>query len=166
MHEPDHVELFGKTPFKGNMPSMDVKPKDGADDWAPMKKADMEAVAHFLFLEGVEKGEPKQVDEAKRAAGEKIVKDSCTMCHLYKADGDLGGNGFAPELKGYGSFAWVRAQITNPASPATYRDKALEPTLKGHMPRFDEELPPADIELLARYVRAQARGLPFPPPKE
>jgi len=163
MHEPDHDELFGKTAYKGSMPSMDVAPKD-ADSFTPMPKEKMEAAAHFLWLEGVEKGEPKVVNEAKRAVGEKVVKDGCTTCHLYKADGDLGGNGYAPELKGYGSLAWVRAQIANPATAATYRDKALEEAMKGHMPRFDEELSPQDIALLARYVRAKARGLPFPEP--
>ncbi len=159
-HEPDHDELFGKTPFKGNMPSMDVPPKD-AEGFVALKPDEMDAIAHFLFAEGLEKGDEASIDAAKRKRGEDRFKAACTTCHLYKKDGDLGDNGFAPELAAYASIGWVRAQIANPATPTTYRDKALSESLKGHMPRFDGELSPSDLDLLARWVRAKARGLPL-----
>lgn len=128
-----------------------------------MTPEQMKAVAHFLFVEGVEKGEPVTIDEELRKKGEGVVKLRCTICHTYKGKGDDGGNGVAPELSRYGSFAWVKAQIQNPATPATYREKALDPELKGHMPRFDTELSPADIDVLTAYVRRKSRGLPSPP---
>ena len=46
----------------------------------------------------------------------------------------------------------------HPATPTTYREGALDPLRKGHMPAFADELPAADIDLLARWTRAHARG--------
>ncbi len=101
------------------------------------------------------------LDPAVHALGEKIVSERCTTCHLYKGDGDDQGSGLAPELAGYGSIAWTRAQVANPATPQTYRDKALDPAMKKHMPRFDGDLSPADIDVVARWTRSHARAAAF-----
>ena len=164
LHEPDHADLFGNTAYKGNMPSMDVKPENADPEWKAMAKADMDAVAEFLFAEGKDPLDqpPAQIDEAKRKAGEDIVTKRCTICHLYKGKGDDGSNELAPELSGFGSYAWVRAQIENPANKSTYREKALDDKLKGHMPAFEGELSRDDLDIITRYVRARARGLDIP----
>jgi ubiquinol-cytochrome c reductase cytochrome b subunit len=147
LHDPDHDDRFGRTAYKGEMPSMDVKPNDADESWKPMSAEDMRATAAFLAggTEGNERGRM-------------IVKTRCTGCHLFHGEGDDGGQGLAPELSGYGSLAWVTQQIKNPATSATYRENALDPARKGHMPRFDGELSNADIDLLARWVLAAARG--------
>lgn len=164
LHEPDHADLFGGTPYKGNMPSQDVKPVDADAEWKAMTKAEMDAVAEFLFAEGKDPNDqpPAVIDEAKRKSGEDLVQKRCTICHLYKGKGDDGSNELAPELSGFGSYAWVRAQIENPASKSTYREKALDEKLKGHMPAFVDELSREDIDILTKYVRARARGLDIP----
>ena len=164
LHEPDHDDLFGGTPYKGNMPSQDVKPADADESWTPMSRADQEAIAEFLFAEGREPSDSpaSAVDEAKRKKGEELVSKRCTVCHLYKGKGDDGSNEHAPELSGFGSYAWVRAQIENPATRLTYREKALSDELKGHMPAFAEELGKDDLDIVTRYVRARARGLDLP----
>jgi ubiquinol-cytochrome c reductase cytochrome b subunit len=168
MHDPDAPEKMGRTPFKGRMPSMDVAPKDAAPDappFKPMTPGDMKAAASFLASQGDEPGELQ--NDALRgptSAGEKIVKERCTACHLYQGEGDDGGEEVAPELSRYGSIAWTTSQVRNPATKTTYRDKALDPSMKGHMPRFDEQLSPADVEVVARWVRAKARGVPLVPP--
>lgn len=164
LHEPDHTDLFGGTPYKGNMPSQDVKPADADESWTPMAKADMDAVAEFLFAEGRDPSDApaSSVDEAKRKKGEDLVAKRCTVCHLYKGKGDDGGNEHAPELAGFGSYGWVRAQIENPATKLTYREKALSDELKGHMPAFAEDLSREDLDIVTRYVRARARGLDLP----
>jgi mono/diheme cytochrome c family protein len=129
-----------------------------------MTPDEMSAAAAFLAAEGQEKGEEGdgKTSEASRKAGEKIVTSRCTTCHLFRGEGDDNDQGLAPELSGFGSVAWVRAQITNPATKATYRSKAVDaPKNKGHMPAFAEELSPADIDLLARWTRARARGIPM-----
>jgi len=167
IHEPDADERFGRGPYKGKMPSVDVRPADKASDanWKPMIKsdADRRAVATFLASLGDEAGEPPTaIDEATRATGERIVNGACSTCHLYKGDGDLDGSEEAPELSGYGSIAWTRAQVANPGTDETYRKKALDPGMKKHMPRFDQDLSPADMDVVARWTRAHGRGMTLP----
>jgi ubiquinol-cytochrome c reductase cytochrome b subunit len=163
IHDPDGAEFFGRGPYKGQMQSVDVRPKDVKPDepWTAMVKSDAErkAVALFLASLGDEPGDtPTAVDAPTRALGEKIVSERCTTCHLYKADGDEEGSDNAPELGGYGSVAWTRAQVADPSGDATYRKKALDPELKKHMPRFDKELSAEDIDVVARWTREHARA--------
>jgi ubiquinol-cytochrome c reductase cytochrome b subunit len=167
IHEPDAPEFFGRGPFLGNMPSVDVRPQDKPADppWKPMVSSEAErgVVATFLASQGDEPGDPwRAMDEAARATGERIVSNRCASCHLYKGDGDVNGSDVAPELAHYGSLAWTRAQIANPATVETYREKALGEDLKRHMPRFDKDLSTTDIDLVARWTRAHARGLSSP----
>jgi len=162
LHDPDGDTRFGRTAFKGEMPSVDVPPKDQEAKVKLMSEDDKRAVAAFLAGQGDEPGEVSaegalRRDPARVSRGEQIVKSRCTTCHMFEGAGDDTGLGAAPELSRYGSLAWVRAQIVNPSSKATYREGALDPARKGHMPRFDEDLSPADIDLLARWVRAAAR---------
>jgi ubiquinol-cytochrome c reductase cytochrome b subunit len=166
LHDPDAPERFGRTPYKGEMPSQDTPPKEGAEGFKPMPKDDMEAAAAFLIAQGDEPGEAVPAnalrkDAARVKRGEEIVVKRCTLCHMYKATGDEADTGNAPEFQGYGSIAWTRAQVANPGTPKTYREKALDPSLKGHMPRFDDELSAEDVDLVARWVRAHARGVPL-----
>jgi ubiquinol-cytochrome c reductase cytochrome b subunit len=165
-HDPDAPGFFGRGPYVGQMPSVDVRPKDkpAGETWSPMVKtaAEKTAVAQFLASLGDEPTDPtRPIDPVVRALGEKIVSERCTTCHLYKGDGDDQGSGVAPELAGYGSFAWTRAQIANPANAATYRDKALDPAMKKHMPRFDSDLSAADVDTVARWTRLHARAAAF-----
>lgn len=169
IHDPDATAHFGRGPYKGKMPSVDQRPSDKANDgtekWKPMVKseADRHAVAVFLASLGDEPGDPPtSIDDATRATGDKIVSGPCSTCHLYKGDGDLEGSDEAPELARYGSLAWTRSQVANPATDDTYRKNALDESLKKHMPRFDQDLSPADVELVARWTRAHGRGLSLP----
>ncbi len=169
LHDPDAPERFGKTPYKGEMPSMDVPPKEGGESWKPMPKEDMEAAAAFLASQGDEPGEPISEGVLRKDAelvkkGERIVSSRCTACHPYKGDGDVSGTENAPEFAGYGSIAWTRAQVANPGTNATYRAAALDPTTKGKMPRFDAELGAKDVDLVARWTRAKARKIPLAMP--
>ena len=166
MDDPDADDRFGHTPLKGTMPSMlrpapDRKPDD--PPFKPMIDAEVRAVSVFLASQS-DGDTPRHAvsalardpDEMKK--GEAIVTNRCTSCHLWKGEGDDSSQGDAPELSGWGTVAWARAQITNPATKATYREGALDPKTKGHMPRFDEDLSAEDIELIARWVHAHARG--------
>jgi ubiquinol-cytochrome c reductase cytochrome b subunit len=165
IHDPDAPQFFGRGPYKGEMPSVDVRPKDKppSASWKPMVAGEDQkrALATFLSSLGDEPGDPpRAIDDPVRAEAEKIVTERCTTCHLYKGEGDDEGTGLAPELSNYGSLAWTRAQIANPATPATYREGALDESRKKHMPRFDADLSAADLDLLARWTRAHARGIP------
>ncbi len=164
IHDPDAPEFFGRGPYADQMPSVDVRPKKKppGEKWTPMIKNDAEkrVVALFLAAQGDEPTDPPHpaVDAQQLADGEKIVSERCSSCHLYKGDGDDEGSGLAPELSRYGSLEWTRAQITNPATPTVYREKALDPDLKKHMPRFDRDLTATDIDFVARYVRLHGRA--------
>ncbi|MEO8796494.1 MAG: cytochrome b N-terminal domain-containing protein [Polyangiaceae bacterium] len=161
LHNPDDDARFGKTAYAGEMPSMDTPSKD-KPDMKPMPKTEIDAVVAFLASEGT--GTPSTNPAV--AAGEKIVKDRCTSCHLYQGEGDDADEGIAPELSGWGSRAWIAAQVANPATKATYRENALDPKRKGHMPRMDRELSPADIALVADWTYAHARNPNGSAPRE
>ena len=163
MHEPDAPQFFGTGPFKGEMPSVDVRPKElpPKQPWKPMVKSegDKRAIALFLAAQGDEPGDmPRTIDQATRAAAEKLVAERCTACHLYKGTGDDEGTGNAPELWHYGSIGWTKAQVANPSSELTYRKDALDEEKKKHMPRFDADLSEADVDVVARWTRAHARA--------
>jgi ubiquinol-cytochrome c reductase cytochrome b subunit len=188
MHDPDAPAFFGRGPYKGQMPSVDARPKDKppGEKWTPMVKSDADRHAIAVFLasqadapppgdkdkvdppkddkeKAADKGKGGDADSAERARGEKIVSDHCTACHLYKGDGDDEGSKVAPELSGYASVAWTRAQVANPSSAETYREKALDAAMKKHMPRFDGDLSPADVDIVARWTQRHARETTFTP---
>jgi len=166
IHDPDGPKFFGRGPYKEQMPSVDARPanKPATEPWTAMIKTDAEKheVALFLASLGDEPGDPPRALDAKtRAAAEKIVSERCTSCHLYKGQGDDEGSNLAPEFAGYGSIAWTRVHVANPATVATYREKALDEDMKKHMPRFDNDLSPADVDTVARWTRSHARTTTF-----
>lgn len=160
LHDPDSTDRFGNTPYRGEMPSQDVPPKEDAEKFRPLGKDESAAVAAFLTAQGDDE-RTGTWDAATLSVGEKIVADRCTTCHLLRGAGDDGGEALAPELAGYGSLAWIRAQIDDPSSKTTYRENALDPQRKGHMPAFASELSASDRDIVARWTRARGRGLAF-----
>ena len=156
----DAPRRFGNTPYKGEMPAFVRAPSDprASKTSRPMPEADRKQIAAFLAGEAAQLG-----DAQHHAQGARLIARRCTGCHLLRgyADDD---ESTAPELSGWGSLAWTRALIANPGSPATYRAPAMSPDRKGHMPRFDDKLEPADIALLAEWVRSKARATALSPP--
>jgi ubiquinol-cytochrome c reductase cytochrome b subunit len=152
IHEPDGDARFGRSIYKGEMPSVDVPGPDSPKTFKPMAADDKAAVAAFLASMG-ETAPPR--DAAKVAKGKTIVTERCTTCHLFEGKGDDSDEGLAPELSGWGSAAWIRAQIANPATKTTYREHALDSSRKRHMPRFDGEIHGEDIDLLVTWLLAQ-----------
>lgn len=152
LDDPDADHLFGKTPFKEMMPSVTKAPKDPAEAEAftAMKKPDMDTIAAFLAAEAT--GKP-----ASGHPGEKLVKDRCTGCHRLDGKTDDEGS-LAPELRGWGSLSWIKAQISNPGSGKTYPAGAMAEELKGHMPAFEEDLGPHEIDLLAKWLYRTTTG--------
>jgi len=157
LHDPDGDERFGRTAYKGEMPSVDVPPPTAPAGFKPMPEDDKRAVAAYLARGSEPSTAAASPPDARLARGKEIVASRCTTCHLFEGKGDDADQGLAPELAGWGGEAWLRAQIANPSSKATYREKALEPDRKGHMPRFDSEMSAEDVDLLAKWVRAAAR---------
>lgn len=91
----------------------------------------------------------------ERAIEAMTLEFGCTDCHKFHEHGFEG----APDLTGYGSLAWLKALITNPAHPRFYGDH------NDRMPAFaDPERPTAahfltdeQLEILARWIRGDAR---------
>lgn len=150
LEEPDHDGLFGKTAFKGMMPSMTKPPKDPemAKEFTAMKPEDQNAITEFLAAEA-------QGKAAKDMPGEKLVRQRCTSCHRFDGKTD-DEESLAPELRGWGSTAWILAQIDDPGSGKTYPKGAMDAKLEGHMPAFADKLSDADRKLLASFVQMQA----------
>ena len=93
-----------------------------------------------------ETGAP-DVDHAlvERASRLFSAKD-CDSCH--DLDGSTGNTG--PNLKGYGTLAYVVDMIADAADDRLYGEK-------NKMPRFTNKLTPDEIADLARFVLAEAR---------
>jgi ubiquinol-cytochrome c reductase cytochrome b subunit len=149
MENPDDPKKFGNTPYKGEMVSL-VHPSNPAV--RPMPEASRKSIAVFLANEAAEQKDPQH-----DAAAAKMIAIGCTSCHLFRGQTD-DDDSIGPELSGWGSTAWTRAQISNPGSKATYRAEAMKAERKGHMPRFDDKMENDDLNLLASWVRKKARG--------
>ncbi len=153
LDDPDADHLFGKTPFKGEMPSVTRPAPDDPykDSFVAMKAEEQQAVAAFLVAEAQGAG------RGAGMPGEKVVVRACQQCH--RVDGKTDNEeSNAPELRGWASVAWIAAQIANPGSGKAYPKSAMSKELEGHMPAFEEQLSQADITLLARWVYAQGSG--------
>ncbi len=155
LEDPDADHLFGKTPFKGNMPSVTKPPADAeaAKDFKPMSEADRDTLA--TWLEAQAKGE-----RGDNLPGEKLVKQRCTGCHRLDGKQDESGSddSLAPELRGWASVAWIEAQIIDPASGKAYPKGSTAPELKGHMPAFGDKIASAELKMLAGWVHRAAAG--------
>ena len=152
LENPDALDRFGHTSYKGDMLSVVKPPPDAKKNWKPMAENDRKLIVAFLGAEGAE------VKDAQHdAAGAKLIGQRCTSCHLFRGQTD-DDDSHGPELVGWGSTAWMHAQIANPSTNTTYRKYAFDPDNKGHMPRFDEKLEADDITLLATWVRKKARA--------
>ncbi len=150
LERPDADELFGKTPFKGMMPSQVHPPADpeAARSFTALTPEEQEAIASFL--EAQQRGE-----KAAGTPGEKLVKSRCNTCH--RIDGEtLDEDSLAPELRGWASVAWIEEQIARPGSGRTYPKGAAAEDLDGHMPAFGDKLSEKDVKLLATWLHARA----------
>ena len=143
MRDPDGAHRFGRSPFKGEMPSM-TRPIPGKEaDFKAMPEADLKAVAAFV----AGSADPR---------GKDVFGTACDGCH--KRDGKGGDDSeLAPDLTGWGTYRWLRAQIADPADGTTYKPEAS--TRKGHMPAFAKDAELRDeVDAIAQWVFWKAKG--------
>jgi ubiquinol-cytochrome c reductase cytochrome b subunit len=154
MDNPDDPKKFGNTPYKGEMISVVHPPADPqlAKTFRQMPEANRKAIATYLGNEAAEHKDPQH-----DAQGAKFIAIGCTSCHLFHGQTD-DDDSIGPELSGWGSTAWTRAQIANPGTNTTYRPTSMKADRKGHMPRFEDKMEADDLTLLASWVRKKARG--------
>lgn len=150
LDDPDAAHRFGNTPFAGEMPSVTRPPADPAlrASFRPMPADEQRAVADFLSAQAFPP-ELTRAASSQHEMGERLVRERCTSCHLFagKTDDD---ESRAPELFGWGSAAWITAQVLNPGSGRTYR---IGPRRRGEMPAFGGVLSRDEVSLLVGLIR-------------
>jgi ubiquinol-cytochrome c reductase cytochrome b subunit len=148
LDNPDADDLFGRTNIH-DMPSQATRL--GPDG--------MNAVVEYLYGQSVEQGDPP-ADAALALRGDEIYHRRCTQCHQGAGDQSETPpeDRDAPDLTGWGSRAWIRAQIVNAAKPENYGSR-------NEMPAFGERLAGRELEWVVDYVRGlRARTAPEVPP--
>jgi mono/diheme cytochrome c family protein len=96
-----------------------------------------------------------QQDKEQIAKGRSAIKENCGQCHKFTGIQDPGAG--APDLTKYGSEAWLKEFIANPAHTKFYGDKndrmpAFAPG-KTEADAVKNLLSAGDIEMLARWLR-------------
>jgi hypothetical protein len=94
------------------------------------------------------------LEKGRELLAEAFENSSCTDCHKFRDNGDLGS---APDLTGWGTADWLARLITDPTHEAFYRDT------NDRMPSFGKGgsgtkqalLSAEDINLLARWLRGE-----------
>ena len=143
-------DYFGNTKFKNGEMAGQVKDwwKEAETDGtvADLQKELAQAAA-AVSAEAQLKSQREQDarDAAMIAAGRAIVGQMCTDCHRF----DKAKGAGAPDLTGYGSRAWTRAIICNPADKRFYGEK------NDRMPAYDEILTPQELDQIADWLRGE-----------
>ncbi len=121
--------------------------KDASKEDRELAVLALSAEAKLPAQQAIDARDAAKIEQGKQ----KINALGCLDCHKFHDQGDLGA---APDLTGYGSAAWLKGMIGNPAHEAFYRDS------NDRMPAFvtsdkDENntLSAANLELLVRWLR-------------
>jgi quinol-cytochrome oxidoreductase complex cytochrome b subunit/mono/diheme cytochrome c family protein len=99
--------------------------------------------------------EDGSLEKGREALTTAITNSACTDCHKFRDNGDLGS---APDLTGYGSREWLIGMISDPKHEQYYpNDNDRMPAFgrTGAGPTKQPLLSPADIELIAKWLRGE-----------
>ncbi|MBI2391115.1 MAG: cytochrome b N-terminal domain-containing protein [Deltaproteobacteria bacterium] len=148
VRDPDDPLRFGRSPFKGEMPSATKPPPGKEAEFKPMSEADVKAVSEYVAAQG--KGGSTDAHAAQ------VFDDACGGCHELNGKGGDDSD-LAPKLTGWGSYRWLRAQIADPTGGETYDVEAGHTKYKGRMPAFSKDLGP-DVDVIARWLWWRLHG--------
>jgi quinol-cytochrome oxidoreductase complex cytochrome b subunit/mono/diheme cytochrome c family protein len=151
LEKPSDPKYFGTTPKLKGMKT-----------WKAGSKLDakqLDDVADFVAELGkVEEGETFEswfgrayAEKLEKHPGQKPFVKECGKCHLVGESGTIteGGDMESPNLFAYGSRAWLRRMIHNPADDDFYG--YLDP--EDQMPGFQGQLSENDLTTLVRYLQ-------------
>ncbi|MCS7306747.1 MAG: cytochrome b N-terminal domain-containing protein [Thermoguttaceae bacterium] len=148
-------EYFGGTAFKNGAMVQTIKElfADLEGDELKEMQEHMDSIALMLAAEANLPHQQAALQQQKDRIeqGRKLFYQNCASCHRFHGKGTPSG----PELTGYGSLQWLVEITANPASPKFYGSR------NDRMPIFEKELSPQQIELIARFIRAEW----YEPPK-
>jgi ubiquinol-cytochrome c reductase cytochrome b subunit len=158
------ARYFGNTRHvKGEMAGFVV------DNLKELDDADKDRLKTVIAALSAEAALPSQADadkaaeadgtlaKGRKALGEAFESSSCTDCHKFRDQGDLGS---APDLTGWASTDWLVRFITDPTHERFYRET------NDRMPSFGKSsggptkqalLSAAEIELIARLIRGELK---------
>ncbi len=120
----------------------------GADDATrPALLADFDAAAEFLAAESGRTAPPVVLDR-----GREVFMAVCNECHTY--DGRRTGTTHAPEMRGYGSGAWIELMIAEPDHETRYRSTGRE---RARMPSFKDRLSESQRRLIAEWLHGSVQ---------
>lgn len=125
--DPRHDDFFGKTEIDA------MPPFEGSDE-------ELSAIATYVrsLDPGVTDLPAEEVERGQRA----YVKHECNACHKV----EQGAEDLGPNLFGYGSEAWLKAFLQNPASDLFYSED-------NEMPAYDKELSPEELQAVVDFLR-------------
>lgn len=149
----DSPDVFGKTKHvNGDMVGY-VK-----GDYAALPAETKSAIIRAMVAEAklISYREKDEQDAQLIAKGRAAIKENCGQCHKFTGIADPGAG--APDLTGYGSEAWLREFIANPAHSRFYGDKNDRmPIFAPGKTKADASknlLSEGDLDLLARWLRS------------
>ena len=142
-------EYFGGTAFKDGTMARKVLAK-----YTPEENALLPKIARLLSdMAELPYQEPLSEDEREELLAlfyndDEVFQDglACIDCH----DIDSEGDGYAPDLTGYGSDEWTVAFIKNPEDERFYGDENDRMPCYGH----DEKLTDEEIQILSDWIRS------------
>ncbi len=142
-------EYFGGTSFKDGTMARKVLAK-----YTPEENALLPKIARLLSdMAELPYQEPLSEDEREELLAlfyndDEVFQDglACIDCH----DIDSEGDGYAPDLTGYGSDEWTVAFIKNPEDERFYGDENDRMPCYGH----DEKLTDEEIQILSDWIRS------------
>ncbi len=161
--DPEHVtspEYFGNTAHvDGDMVSF---VQDSLADLGEEEQRQLDDLAAALSAEAnlVEQRQLDADTEKIKRGKAALVDFSCTDCHRFHDEGDLG---LAPDLTGYGSLSWLRDFIADPTAERFYRD--TNDRMPAYAPHQEDptmnQITAQELSLIARWLRGDERNLEY-----
>lgn len=141
--------------------------KETVAEYSPEQKELLQKVIKAISAEAalasqkeLDAADQAEIEQGRRLFGPRTDETpglNCARCHVL---GDVGREGKAPELTGWGSRAWILGILEDPTHEKYYGES------NDRMPRFgaDKILQPESLELLADWLRGEwvRAGAPTP----
>ncbi len=131
---PESPAASRQSPVDNGLSNSVLRPQPSALSTSP---ADSSRITHHASLS----------PEPIILRGREVFMTRCNECHLY--NGERSGTLRGPEMRGYGSVAWIEDLIADSSQDHLYRSTGRE---RARMPAFRDQLTPRERQLIARWL--------------